>query len=213
MRLQSFNLFLHTSLADTYPKVYILGIAAMSSIARIVRAEWFDPNKFTIYQMGGNIQPDVQKPEYNIKCDIKAAQDVVHSGADIHLITSDATFQEPMMITDESEIFKEVSFFAEKGRAVFKLLTRNYRAFRETIGRKWGYFPYLSDALAFSALESSFVSFSSRKIEVLDTGRTVPSENGSNINVSNPVVDGERFMVYLQKRLSLLESTLSLIDK
>ncbi len=195
-------------LADTYPKVYILGIAAMSSVAYITRAKWFDPNKFVIYQMGGNLIPDVQKPEYNIKCDIKAAQDVFHSGADIHLITSDSTFQEPMMVSDESEIFKQVSSLAKQGKRVFKLLTQNYHAFRESIGKRWGYFPFLSDALAFSALEKDFVHFSTRKIEVLDTGRTVSSEKGSKVHVSESVVDGEKFMTYLEERLTFLDSVL-----
>lgn len=196
-------------LADTYPEVYILGIAAMSSIVHIIRAEWFDPSRFAIFQMGGNVQSEIQKPEYNIKCDIEAAREVFQSEAKIHLITSDTTFQAPMMVTDESDIFRQVANISESGKKVFQLLASNYRAFRETIGKRWGYYPYLSDALAFSALEEDFVNFSLKKIEILGSGRTVVSDKGKKINVSEPVVKGEEFMSYLHTRLAYLDSSLS----
>ena len=194
------------SLAVLYPKVYILSIAAMTPLANIVQADWFDSKKFVIFQMGGNFSSDTEA-EYNIECDIKAAQQVFSSNVDIHLIPSNSTFQEPMKLNEKSKILELVSSMANKKKRVFELLMQNYQRFREVYGKKYGYFPHLSDALAFSALEEKgFLHFSTKKIEVLDTGRTVPSENNSAINVSDSDVDSEKFLDYLHDRLTNLST-------
>lgn len=191
------------ALARSYPKVYLLGIAALSPIAKIAQAEWFSPEKFEIYLMGGKIEKEgEEKPEYNIKKDFKAAQTVFRSRAPIHLITSNSAFQPAMQLVQGSRTHQTFTSLAEQGRPVFRLLQENYQAFLDNYFHKYGYISYLSDALAFSALEESFVTFSGRKIEVLDGGRTVLSEQGEPVMVSSPEVKSERFIDYLIERIS-----------
>lgn len=187
-------------LAETYPVVYILGIATLTSIARLKKEAWFDPARFVIYQMGGNLSEE--KPEHNIRSDIEAAREVLSSGLNIRLVTSESTFQDTLKVSEEREVWK---LAASSDKLVFRLLIENYNAFRAIYGQKFGYFPHLSDALAFSALEEEFVSFSPRKIEVLESGRCILSEKGSEVQVSSPKIEGEKFMTYMLERLSLLK--------
>lgn len=190
-------------IAKSSPKVYLLGIAALTSLAKITKAPWFDPQKFEIYLMGGRIESGaIEKAEYNIKMDYQAAQAVFQSGAHIHMVTCNTTFQSPLQLRQENKAYQA---FATQDKPVFQLLKGNYQAFLDNYFVKCGYIPFLSDALTFSALEENFVTFSERKIEVLEGGRTVESDKGAIVQVSNNAVEFEKFIAYLVERMSQLQ--------
>ncbi|MDN3507245.1 MAG: nucleoside hydrolase [Simkaniaceae bacterium] len=189
-------------LSRTSEKVYVLGIAAMSGMAKLTEQTWFDPERFELYQMGGKIG----NWEYNVGGDPKASQKVLDASKDMHFVTSNTTFQKPMQVGRDSQLHQYITRRAKEGNKAFGLLLDNWNAFVTYYDTR-GFFPYLSDALAFSALEKDFVSFEKKKIKIEKSDGFIQlDEAGKEVLLSTETVDTAGFIDYLLKRLDKITS-------
>jgi len=183
-------------LSQTHEKVYLLGIGAMTPLAQIANAKWFDSKCFSIFQMGGSLQ----RSEYNLKGDIESARIVLTKGNKVCWITSDTTFQQEMQVHPSSAVYKKID---ELPQRLAKLMKNNFFRFRQAYERL-GYFPYLSDAVAFSALETDAVTFVEKKVKLLDDGQIREGLQGTSTLISQSV-NIQTFMSYLFDRMDHLE--------
>ncbi len=190
-------------LAQTQDKVTILGIAAMTEVAKITEQAWFkrDPKKFVIIQMGGNLTSTW--PEFNAKGDPQATKAVVNSGAHVKLVTSDITVNPAIQVTRESEVYQIIERNKER-HPLFGMLFQNWSSFVDHYKDREGFFPFLHDALAASALEEDFVQFEKKHVRVDDQGRTLEASDGAEIEVSTGA-DYARFMEYFIEHLTRLQ--------
>lgn len=188
--------------------IYFLGIGATSVLGEIVGQPWFRSNKTTIVQIGGKRNGK----EETLGIDISSTRRVFASGAKIFLIPIDTTAHERMQL---NTVIDRVECYAAAAKRAFLMLENEYEAFRYKYPDKM---PYLHAAIAFSALEELFITFTPSHVtfengeimkitEKKDTFDDIYGEDTFEdcaINVVHTEVKIDAFTLYLQKRLAHL---------
>ncbi len=166
---------------DASERVKYIGMQGFTNLANYFQAHPEDISKFDIFQMGGSLEY-TRRPgwvEHNIALDLITARKVLRSGANIHLITADTTFQSKYELDEEHPFFRKL---IKSSHPLHQLVVEQCIGWYEAKGQR----PFIHDPVTVAAaLQQGLVEYYFPKaVEVDKEGRLTEAEQGPKIYLS-----------------------------
>lgn len=113
------------SVIEEVGNIYFVGISSLTNLSNYIRTYPNDVNKIILYQMGGS----ERKYEYNFNLDAMAAENVLHSGMECYIVTSEITNNPAISVGMSSRLYSLFLLHKKKGAKEFELLLENIENF------------------------------------------------------------------------------------
>lgn len=176
-----------------------VGLGFLSNLAMLCERRPDLARRLVVTQMGGALDREPRRPEYNFGGDPPAARAALARIQQPHLVIADLTYQEPMRVLPDSALCSALDTAARGSWQ--RVVGEQFRA--------WFAIPkpsFQHDPLALSAaLGRRFVAFDGAQVTLDRTGRMALAANGHDVRLAR-TVDYEAFMRWLHIGLGVPQS-------